>query len=329
MVRDITRWVGEPALRDELDALSLELTFQAARNALRDKFMPWPGIVPGDKLRVVNHGLEVFSGVVLTVGLDGSVTANDMGWYPSKSQIVLQVTNAAADDAIRQMCAKAGIPVGVVPSLPTRITDLWVSSTPSDILSDILEVCSAETGRRYKVRVSGGKLNVMQLPDTPMVAYHKPADNLAAFDITLAKGEVTGSDSMVDLYNSILLAREDSDTAQVIGRAYNQESIRRYGLQQLVERLDGDENTAQARQRLKTLLDQNDRLTVERQITELWGADEVTSGVLLQFQANLYGITGPQRVIEVTHYYKRGTMSLTVRDPAVGRAAGNIDTISV
>lgn len=328
-VQDITQWVGDPALRDVLDALSLELTFQAARNDLRDKFMPWPGIRPGDKLRIVNHGLEAFSGVVLTVGLDGTVTANDMGWYPSKSQIILQVTNAAADDAIRQMCAKAGIPVGIVPSLPTRITELWVGNTPSDILNDILAVCSAETGRKYQVRVNGGRLNVAQLPETPIVAYHKPAANLAAFDITLAKGKVTGSDSMVDLYNSVLLAREDGDVAQVLGRAYNQESIRRYGLQQLVERLDGDENTAQARQRLKNLLAQNDRLTVERQIDEIWGTDEVTSGTLLQFQTNQYGVTGPQRVTEVTHYYKRGTMSLTVQDPAADRAAGSADTINV
>ena len=47
--------------------------------------MPWPGVQPGSKLRVDNHGREVFSGVVQTVGLDGSVTANDRGWYLTKS----------------------------------------------------------------------------------------------------------------------------------------------------------------------------------------------------------------------------------------------------
>ena len=71
-VTDITRAVSQPEARDELDALSVELTFTAVRNNNRDKYMHWYGIEPGDKLRVVNHGREVFSGVILTVGLDGA-----------------------------------------------------------------------------------------------------------------------------------------------------------------------------------------------------------------------------------------------------------------
>ena len=73
-IRDSTRAVSQPEARDELDALSVELTFTAVRNNNRDKYMHWYGIEPGDKLRVVNHGREVFSGVILTVGLDGTVT---------------------------------------------------------------------------------------------------------------------------------------------------------------------------------------------------------------------------------------------------------------
>lgn len=94
--RDITAWVGSPEARDKLEALSVELTFSVLRNQLYDAGMPWPGVRPGSKLRVDNHGREVFSGVVQTVGLDGSVTANDRGWYLTKSKILLQVSNAAA-----------------------------------------------------------------------------------------------------------------------------------------------------------------------------------------------------------------------------------------
>lgn len=113
-VTDITRAVSQPEARDELDALSVELTFTAVRNNNRDKYMHWYGIEPGDKLRVVNHGREVFSGVILTVGLDGTVTANDMGWYLTKSEIILQLADAAAPDAVRRMCAKAGIAAGTI-----------------------------------------------------------------------------------------------------------------------------------------------------------------------------------------------------------------------
>ena len=190
-VTDITRAVSQPEARDELDALSVELTFTAVRNNNRDKYMHWYGIEPGDKLRVVNHGREVFSGVILTVGLDGTVTANDMGWYLTKSEIILQLADAAAPDAVRRMCAKAGIAAGTIDLPPTRISQVWVGSTPEQILEDILAICSAETGLTYRRRVREGALQVGPLPTTPIIAYHKPAGNLGAFDITLAKGSVS------------------------------------------------------------------------------------------------------------------------------------------
>ena len=296
--RDITAWVGSPEARDKLEALSVELTFSVLRNQLYDAGMPWPGVRPGSKLRVDNHGREVFSGVVQTVGLDGSVTANDRGWYLTKSKILLQVSNAAADDAIRRMCAKAGIPVGEIPRLPTRLSEVWTGDAPETILQDILKICSAETGKQYKRRVK------------------------------LAKGTVSGSDSMGELRNSVVLV--GGGQTEVLGRGYNQASIDEYGLVQTVERLSGDENSAQARQRIRTLLDQNDRLTIERQVEEIWGADEVESGVLLRFQSNRFGVTGDQRVVGVTHRYgPTHLMSLTVQDPAQGRAADAKDTVEV
>lgn len=269
-VTDITRTVSQPEARDELDALSVELTFTAVRNNNRDKYMHWYGIEPGDKLRVVNHGREVFSGVILTVGLDGTVTANDMGWYLTKSEIILQLADAAAPDAVRRMCAKAGIAAGTIDLPPTRISQVWVGSTPEQILEDILAICSAETGLTYRRRVREGALQVGPLPTVPIIAYHKPAENLGAFDITLAKGSVSGSDSMAELTNSVVLAA-GGESAETLGRAYNSASIAKYGLLQAVETLSGDENTAQARQRLQTLLAQGDRIARERSVDEIWG----------------------------------------------------------
>ena len=327
---DITNWVGSPESRDELDALSVELTFSVVRNQLYDPYLTWPGVAPGNKLKVVNHGREVFSGTVITVGLDGSVIAYDPGWYLTKSQIILQVSNAAAEDAIRRMCAKAGIALGEIPSLPPRISQIWTGDTPEAILQDILAICSAETGKSYKRRVKGGALTITELPQTPMVAYHKPASNLAAFDVTLAKGTVSGQDSMDGLINSVVLAGDGEDGAQILGRAHNPDSQNYYGLLQQVERLGGDENTAQARQRLRSILNEKDRLTIQREVGELWGTDEVESGVLLQFQSNQFGVTGPQRVTSVTHRYgSPHLMSVTVQDPAVPRAAGSGDIVEV
>lgn len=223
--RDITAATASVELRDELDALSVEVSFTALRNNLNDKYAHWYNIAPGDKLRIVNGGAEVFSGVILEVGQDGSVRANDPGWYLSRSQIILQLDRAAAPDAVARMCAKAGIKAGRVELPPTRISKVWWGETPESILEDILDICTAETGKTYIRRVREGALQVYPLPQTAVTLYHKPAASLGAFDVTLAKGSISGSDSIEELVNSVVLVDKDGDAGRVLGRASNAASI--------------------------------------------------------------------------------------------------------
>ncbi len=327
---DITHLVADAQARDELNALSVELTLQILVNPL-DRYVPQLGITPGDKLRVVNHGYEIFQGIIINVGLDGAITANDFGWYLNKSEIILQCNGVAASKAIAQMCAKAGVAVGTICSLPTLITQVWVGSAPSDILGDILAACSAETGSEYLYRVEGGKLHVSVLPTTTIKAYHKPAENVQAFDITWALGEISGTDSMDALANSILLTKSGSnDSVSVLAITSNASSIARYGMIQSVEEADDDCTTAQARQKVRNLLTAADRLTQERSINDLWGADEVKSGVVLQFNSSAFGLVGNYRVTGVTHSYGANhKMSLTLQAIDLPRAADSNDTITV
>lgn len=326
---DITEIISAPELRDELTAISTEVSFGLLRNSNNDIYMPWCNAAPGDKLRIVNHGNEIFAGTIISVGLDGNVTANDLGWYLSKSELIYQCSNAAASDAVRRLCAKAGIAAGVIDLPPTLITQVWAPATPETIISDILAICAAETGKTYKHRIDGGRLNIWPLASTPIVAYHKPAYNSPAYDITWAKGAISGSDSMEDLINAVTLTSSDNDTTTVLGRAYNAASIAHYGYIQKIESLSGDETTAQARQRIRNLLAESDRIKQERQIDNIWGADEVKSGVMLDFGPGNYGVSGLQRVTAVTHHYGANhMMSLTLQAAAQPRAAGSNDTIT-
>ena len=264
------------------------------------------------------------------MGQDGSVRANDPGWYLTRSQIILQLDNASAPDAVARMCAKAGIRTGRVELPPTRISKVWFGATPESILEDILSICAAETGKTYIRRVREGALNVCPLPETAITLYHKPAANVGAFDATLAKGSISGSDSMEELVNSVVLVEQGGEAGRVLGRASNESSIAKYGLLQQVESLSGDENTAQARQRVKNLLQENDRIRKERTVENLWGDDAAISGALAQFVPNRYDVSGPMRITGVTHRYgAEHLMSVTVQTDQQPRAAGDGDTVTV
>lgn len=328
--RDITAFAGDLQAVDELDTLSVELTFGVII-APWDKYVEKNIVQPGDKLRVVNHDLTVFSGQVESVTLDGGVTAYDRGWYLNKSQIILQVTGMPGDEAIRQACAKAGVGVASICSLPTKITQVWLGDTPADILGEILETVAAETGKQYQYFVRDDGLVVQELPAAAIKAYHKPADNLPAFNITWALGQVSGEDSIAELRNAVVIAAEGDGKVYIGAQASNAASIQRYGFLQQVETATSNPGTAQLGQMVKNMLAQSDRVGRTRTIGEIWGCDEVRSGVVLDFNSPAFGISGKNRVTRVTHHYGGAghTMELEIEALEEPRAAGTTDTVSV
>lgn len=328
--RDITAFAGDLQAVDELGTLSVELSFGVIV-APWDQYVEKNIVQPGDKLRVVNHDLTVFSGQVESVTLDGGVTAYDRGWYLNKSQIILQVTGMPGDEAIRQACAKAGVGVASICSLPTKITQVWLGDTPADILGEILETVAAETGKQYQYFVRDDGLVVQELPTAAIKAYHKPADNLAAFDITWALGQVSGEDSIAELRNAVLIAAEGDGKAYIGAQAKNAASVEQYGFLQYIQTVTSDPGTAQLKQMVQNLLSQLDRVGRTRTISEIWGCDEVRSGVVLNFNSPAFGISGKNRVKRVTHHYGGAghTMELEIEALEEPRAAGTTDTVSV
>lgn len=330
--RDITAFASDMTLTDDLDTLAAELTFTTLISPW-DKYTPKLGLAPGDKVRVTNQGKTVFSGVIITVTLDGGVTAYDRGWYLNKSEIVLQVNNLAADQVIRKACAKAGVTVGKVCSLPTKITQLWTGSTPADIISDVLDTCTSATGKQYRHRVDDSGLQVEALPTAPIKAYHKPAKNIAAFDITWALGQVSGEDSTQDTYNAVVIAAEDDGKAYIGAQASNAASIKRYGFMQHVETVTENPGTAVLGQMVRNLLKNADKVGQTRSISEIWGCDEVRSGVVLRFNSPAFGIKGNFRITRVEHHYGGAghTMALEISALEQVRAAaeGKTDAAAI
>lgn len=330
--RDITAFVGDLTATDDITALSVELTGTQLVSQW-DKYVPKLALQPGDKLRLRNEAAQqdVFVGQLVTVGLDGALTAYDRGWYLGRSGIILQCIGMAADEAIRAACSKAGVGVKSVCSLPTKISEVWLGNAVSDIIADILERCSAETGKEYQARMSPEGLVVRELPTTAIKAFHRPAWNLAPFDITWALGQVSGEDSIAELYNAVVLAAEDSGKVYIGAQASNAASVEKYGFLQYVERVSENPGTAQLGQMVRTLLAQKDRIGRTRTISEIWGCDEVTSGTVLNFNSPAFGIEGRNRVTRVVHHYGGAghTMELEITALDEPRAAGGTDAVSV
>lgn len=313
---DVTKRAGDITSTEDLDQLSVQLSFCLAHNP-HDKYLP-PGLTrPGDRVQLFNNSKMIFQGILIQSGLDGTAQVNDFGFYLNKSKVILQCNGVPADDAIRQLCKKAGVSLGSIPALPTIITEVFIAQEPSAILKTILERVTAERGTKYFMRVEPDKgLCIYPYPTSPVKLSVQLARNLRPFDPTWSLGGISGTDSMESLKNQVIIYHEEDKQARVLATASDSGSIGKYGWLQEMETADEGTTAAQARQMAATKLSALNRLTLTRNVTDMLGAD-VRAGTMLHFSSDKFGFGGNWTIKQVTHTYAPSghTMSMEVFQP--------------
>ena len=190
--------------------------------------------------------------------------------------------------------------MGEVPVNPTSIRNFYREAV-SAILTDILDTVTAETGRSFYVRVRSGVLHVLELTDQVVLAVHKPAGNLAPFDVTREPGSVSVTRSSKDLRNRVVVYSGQDATVSALAEAEDGGSIGLRGQRQLLVEYD-DEDGGSAGQKAQTMLAERNTLSEEIRVTVM-GSTSIRSGVALTF--DWPDLSGTFRVKAVTH--KLGT----------------------
>lgn len=298
---DITRFCGNVSITDNLDSITVELAFTIVKNP-QDRYITSsrPNPVPGDKIDIIGDTRTLFSGIITEVSLAGEYTALDYGFYLSNNDVIIQFNKTSCSTAVRQLCSKAGVPLGSLPGLPGTIDGLYIEKTVLEILQEIIETATAAAGKNYFMRVRDGALNIYDYPQTVTFAKHRfEAGN--EIDVTYALGSVDGSDSVTDMRNNIVVVSEDNGTAKVLATAQNVAAVAKFGqLTKTIKRSSDEENpAAKAANALKEL----GNIKTTRSVGDMLGSEAVTAGVLLLFSSDKYDLTGAYLVKSVTHTF--------------------------
>lgn len=298
---DITRFCGNVSITDNLDSITVELAFTIVKNP-QDRYITSsrPNPVPGDKIDIIGDTRTLFSGIITEVSLAGEYTALDYGFYLSNNDVIIQFNKTSCSTAVRQLCSKAGVPLGSLPGLPGTIDGLYIEKTVLEILQEIIETATAAAGKNYFMRVRDGALNIYEYPQTVTFAKHRfEAGN--EIDVTYALGSIDGSDSVTDMRNNIVVVSEDNGTAKVLATAQNAAAVAKFGqLTKTIKRSSDEENpAAKAANTLKEL----GNIKTTRSVGDMLGSEAVTAGVLLLFSSDKYDLTGAYLVKSVTHTF--------------------------
>lgn len=327
---DITDYVGDkPQLKDVLNALSTEFSMTYFRSEW-DKYVPDLKISPGMQITLANNDNPLFTGRIVSVGLDGSVEAYESGWFLGKSSIVWQATDTKASEVIKSVIAAAGVSAGAILEIDVMISQTWIGASPAQIIDDVLAIASEATGETYQYYVRCGRFNLRTLPTDAKEPNYKPAENVREFPITWALESITGSESVDSMTNHVSVVGQSDDTIYVGAIAKNDESIKKYGLITRILTQTTDPGDSELRKIAVNELTQNDALNYSRTV-KLWGSDEVMAGEVLLFNSPEWGLKGNYRVISVTHEYGQAghTMTCEVEAVSADRSTSTDDSVVI
>lgn len=156
----------------------------------------------GRELRVLYKDEEIFRGIIVANGIstDGNAVleAKDYNFYLVRNFDSVAFENKRADQIVTELCGKFGIPTGdiqntgyVIPKLITRGKSLY------EIMVKGLKDTQDMTGRRFRIRNTGGKVELYEMDKTVIKAVLiENARNLIA---------ATYRESIDDIYTQVKL----------------------------------------------------------------------------------------------------------------------------
>ena len=282
--RDITDRCGNISLRDDSDAICVELSFDVMQ-ATDERFVYPLEIEPGDivSLQNTNTGRTIFLGQVQSS--DGSYrdsmtyTCCDQGRILNCNDIIIQFQNIPAKDAIAQIGKRLGIKNVSCPNLISSVYGIYKENCAS-IIQTILETVRSENGVKYFPRMLGNTLTIRSYAQTPIKAYQKQATNVTTFDVLKEVSAPSISKSISDLRNEIVVYSEQDTSVSIQADIEDAESIKRYGRRVGLETYAADNDKISATQKAKNLLASMNMVSEGFTITT-YGSDAVVAGVRL------------------------------------------------
>ncbi|QEK13730.1 hypothetical protein FQB35_15495 (plasmid) [Crassaminicella thermophila] len=303
--RNISSIIGTLSWFSSEDTLGVQLNFET----------PYSDVTKiGQMVVLRNNGKEIFRGIIVAEEINRkfsrSYIAFDYAFYLNKSKGIYQFNKIQASKAITQLLNDFNVPIGNIINIPTIINHIYYDKVISDIIKDILQQATNETGQKYRLEMREGKLYIEKQTDLVINATFKLASNLKENSITSAMSNPTRRRSIEDMKNSIMIVVNNKDSATLVGEAKDETSIKQYGLLQEVQTID-EKDIVQAKNIAQTLLKDLNKIFEDNSI-ECIGNDDVRAGRILEIIEPITGMNGQYRIISCTHNINNGIHKMSL-----------------
>jgi len=296
----IKQLVGSLSWESDIDTLATNLKFDFARNRKDLNFKIFDILEIGDKIILLNYGVELFRGIIVNVDWNEfkkSVTCFDYGFYLNTSKTIKQFYNIQAYKAISELCSEIEIPIGNIETMNTNINKIYKNKTISEIINDILALVTNETNIKYRIEMEKGKLNIVKYEEIEI-------------NDTVVLGEISKSENIQDMKNSILVSSNEQENTRIIQSTKDEESINKFGVLQDVIMIDNF-NESQTNNVAKNKLKELNKIKKEISVTVL-GNDKYKAGKIIRLKNDIFDIDGKYLIKNASHSYNNSIHKCTL-----------------
>lgn len=241
------------------------------------------------------------------------VTAYDRGIYLTRNSKTFRVINQSPELVTAQICAEFGIPVGSLAVTGITLTRNFLGVSLYKIIMTLYTLASDQTGKKYRIRFRGSKLEVVEMVQTAETILLKPGSNLLS---CTTKEDVTAMTNSVAIYD---------DTFSKTTVLQDDEATALYGVMQAAIKASSyDDPVAHAHQLLK-----ENGLKTTISLTALGNLKLITGNTVAVHEpiTNTYGLFW---IISDTHTWKSGIyqtkLSLSLEAIMDSQTAGSLPT---
>ena len=303
----ITKKVGSLSWTDSMDSLGVEFSFTFPYSYWDSQFKN--KLQLGDLIIIKSGKKEITRGIITQTPINGDdYKGYDYALYLNKSEAIFQCKKIGASKAITQLLARYGVPIGEMPKLTTAINKLYKDVAVSEIIKSILSEVHDETGKSYRMEMTRGKFCIRRSGYIKIKP--KYVDELGEKVSCTKACSVTGTRSIEDMRNQIIIAGTGDKKAQIKATVKDSKSIKKYGLLSQVETVEKT-NQAKAKQKGKNLLKKLNKKTVSF-TCEMPGSTIIRAGRKIYFNRPEAGIKGWYKVKSATHNVTEGIYTVSL-----------------
>lgn len=152
-----------------------------------------------------------------SLGNSIDVTAYDRGLYLTRNSAFLRAQGQTAESVTTALCSQFGIPVGTLAATGVPITRNFLGVSLYKIIMTMYSLASDQTGKQYRIRFTGPKLEVVDMDVSEYTIRLKPGSNLLSCITKESASTMTNSVAIYDEQCNLVNRQEDAAAVALYG----------------------------------------------------------------------------------------------------------------